>query len=134
MRRFIDEKVLPQYWCSDNFEDTIAAENANLDPSFPARALSREERYGSINGRPTSKRTGLSSEDIGDTLALTAAKTSKNSHLSTTQNRWSVDSSERDTEDTSDYEWAKKEMEVQDTIDRGKDIMTLVSCTIFLPP
>lgn len=130
---FVDEKDPPQYMYSDDFEDVIAPESANLDPSFPSRALSRESRYNSIQGGPRSECGESSAKDIEKHVALTAAKMSKNLDLSTSQSRWSVDSSETDTDDMSDYNWVEKEMEVQDIIDRGKEIMTLVCYTKFLP-
>jgi hypothetical protein len=131
--RFVDEKDPPQYRYSGDFEDVIAPENTNLDPSFPGRALSREAKYHSIQGEPRSKYKESSAKDIEKHVALTAAKISKNLHLSTSQSRWSVDSSETDTDDMSDYNWVEKEMGVQDIIDRGKEIMTLVCYTKFLP-
>lgn len=133
MRRFEDEKDPPQYRYSDDFEDVIASENADLDPSFPIRALIREVKYNSINGGHRSQYTELSNKDIDKHVALAAAKMSKNLHLSTSQSRWSVDSSETDADVMSDYNWVEKEIEVHDIIDRGKEIMTLVCYTIFLP-
>ena len=44
-----------------------------------------------------------------------------------------MDSSETDTDNMSDYAWVQKESEVHDIIDRGKEIMTLVSFTMLLP-
>jgi hypothetical protein len=131
--RFMDEKDPPQYRYSDDFEDIIAPENANLDPSFPGRALSREARYNSMWGGPRPECRESSTRDIEKHVALTAAKMSKNLHLSNSQSTWSVDSSETDTDNMSDYNWVEKEMKVQDIINRGKEIMTLVRYTIFLP-
>ena len=129
----MDEKDPPQYRYSDDFEDVIAPENANLDPLFPGRALSREVRYNSMWSGSRSECREPSTTDIEKHVALTAAKMSKTSYLSNGQSRWSMDSSETDTDDMSDYNWVEKEMKVQDIIDRGKEIMTLVCYTIFLP-
>jgi len=131
--RFLDEINPPQYRHSDDFENVIAPQNANLDALFPGRALSREARYNSMWSGPRSECRESPSADIEKYLALTAAKMSKNLHLSNSQSRWSVDSSETDTDDMSDYNWVEKEMKVQDIIDRGKEIVTLVCYTIFLP-
>jgi len=132
MRRFVDRTDPPQYRYSADFEDIIAPENANLDPSFLRRALSREGRYNSIHGGPSSEQTESSTKGLEKHVALTAAKMSNNLHLSNSQSTWSVDSSETDTDNMSDYNWVEKEMKVQDIINRGKEIMTLVCYTIFL--
>jgi hypothetical protein len=132
MRRFVDRTDPPQYRYSDDFEDIIAPKNANLDPSFLRRALSREGRYNSIYCGPSSEQTESSTKGIEKHVALTAAKMSKNMHLSNNDSKWSVDSSETDTDDMSDYNWVEKEVEVQDIIYRGKEIMTLVSYIMFL--
>lgn len=81
---------------------------------FPARLLSREARHNS----PT--------KDVEGHIALIAAKMSKNRHYSTNRSTWSEDSSETETDDMLGYDCVEKEMEVQDVINRGKDIMELV--------
>lgn len=131
MRRFVDKTDPPQYRYSDDFEDIIAPENANLDPYF-LRVLSREARYNSIYGGPSSEQTESSTKDIEKHVALTEAKMSKHMHLSNNDSKWSVDSSETDTDDMSDYNRVEREVGVQDIIYRGKEIMTLVSYTMFL--
>lgn len=130
MRRFVDEKDAPQYRYSDDFEDTIAPENENLDPAFLGRAINREARYNSISGGLNSEQMKSVAEDTGKQDNFTAANILRNLQLSTSQSRWSADSSETGTDDTSDYDWVEKEVEVQDIIDRGKEIMTLVRCCV----
>ena len=75
--------------------------------------------------------TKLSTKDSENHVTLTATNVPENLYLLTSQSGWSVDSSETDTDDTPDSKWVKNESKVDDIIDRGREIMALVCCTLF---
>jgi hypothetical protein len=99
----------------------------DLDPLFCSRAQNREVRYRSIIGEGHSPRLGQSNKEIEDQIELTAAKMSKNLHLSAAQSAWSSDSSDTETENKSDFSWDGNESEIWTSVARGQKLMSEVS-------
>lgn len=124
MRRFVDGKDPIQYRYNENLEDK-SSEFASLDPLFLARALSREARYNSICSGPD-EACSESTKDVEKKETLNAKLVKKGQHISIIQSGWSADNSESDADSTSNYDWVEKEIEVQDVIERGNEIMKMV--------
>ena len=130
IRRFTERKD-PRKNNESDFEIPISLEHPNVDLSFPERALVMKARYNSFHDRTSLGQTELSAKDTEKHVALAAVKIPGNLHLLTNESRWSVDSSETDTDDTSNCSWVENETKVQDIIDQGSEKMKLVCCTLF---
>jgi hypothetical protein len=132
--------------CKDRFEESIparygyntlevtkaASDTADLDPPFCTRVQNREVRYRLICGEGYNLRLEQSDKEIEDQIKLTAAKMSKNLHLSTAQSTCSLDGSETGIDENPTYSWDRNETEIWTTVARGHKIMSEVSRNI--PP